>query len=387
MAWDWRSLAVLAVIFTCKTVHGQLDPEIVDEIIPEISSQGGQAKLNCTVVNKQSGHTVHWTFMNSYSGGEVISNDQSIYIKNPECKEASKKYEVIVNKFNQRETYMLVINCLELVDYGYYKCYIQIRGDSSESWPSKIGYLVVQVPPTITSKNVAVMQMDVGQSVNLSCEASGVPRPNITWVRSDGNLLPGGIGALWNSTVLELKNVSINDRGLYKCVADNQVRPPDVYLVGLQVFFKPETHAVQNTVGQAQNRQFEAKLECRVSGYPEPEVVWFREPTKTSGQLQMEQLNDNAKYDITKQIATTTLRFQESWYTLRIKNVEANDYTKYYCVAQNRIGRNDTTMIELFETMECQGANCPTYEGQGASAISVSFLVTIAMVTVAKMFL
>ena len=60
------------------------------------------------------------------------------------------------------------------------------------------------------------------------------------------------------------------------------------------------------------------------------------------------QLNDNQRYDISKQIATTTLRFGESWYTLRIKNVVANDFTKYWCTAKNRIGSNDTTMIELF---------------------------------------
>ncbi|WAR06250.1 LACH-like protein [Mya arenaria] len=346
---NWGIIAALGLLFTFNTVNGQLDPEIVDEIIPEITSQGGEAKLNCTVVNKQSGHTVHWTFMDSYAGGDIISNDKDIFITNPECKEGKKKYEVIVNKFNQRETYMLKINCLEFVDYGYYKCYIQIRGDSSASWPSKIGYLVVQVPPTITSKNVAVKQLDEGQSGFLQCEATGVPKPNITWVRSDGGMLPGGMGALWNSTILPLNNITKDNRGLYKCVADNQVRPPDVYLVALQVFFKPETKAVQDTVGQAQNRQFDAKLECR--------------------------------------IATTTLRFQESWYTLRIKNVEANDYTKYFCIAQNRIGRNATTMITLFETMECQGANCPTYEGLGASAISVSLLATISVVTLAKLLL
>ena len=71
---------------------------------------------------------------------------------------------------------------------------------------------------------------------------------------------------LFQNTTLPLKNVSKEDRGLYKCIADNQVRPPDVYLVSLSVFFKPETLAVQDTVGQAQNRQFDAKLECRVSG-------------------------------------------------------------------------------------------------------------------------
>ena len=70
----------------------------------------------------------------------------------------------------------------------------------------------------------------------------------------------------FKNEILRLDNVTKEDRGLYKCVADNQVRPPDTYLVAVNVFFKPETKPVQDTVGQAQNRQFDAKLECRVSG-------------------------------------------------------------------------------------------------------------------------
>lgn len=76
--------------------------------------------------------------------------------------------------------------------------------------------------------------------------------------------------------------------------------------------------------------------------------MWFKEPSRNEGNTHLMQLNDNEKYDITKLIATTTLRFQESWYVLRIKNVEANDFTKYFCVAKNRIGTNQTTVIELF---------------------------------------
>ncbi|XP_060572526.1 uncharacterized protein LOC132730581 isoform X2 [Ruditapes philippinarum] len=53
----WIIAAVVAV-HLFGTVKCQLDPEIVDEIIPEVTSQGGQAKLNCTVVNKQDAHTV-----------------------------------------------------------------------------------------------------------------------------------------------------------------------------------------------------------------------------------------------------------------------------------------------------------------------------------------
>jgi len=88
---------------------------------------------------------VTWTFLDSRSGGEVISNDENIFIDNGECgQDGSKKYEVLRREYIRRITYTLVINCLELVDYGYYKCYIQIRGEDSAAWPAKIGYLVVQ---------------------------------------------------------------------------------------------------------------------------------------------------------------------------------------------------------------------------------------------------
>ena len=39
---------------------------------------------------------------------------------------------------------MLVVNCLEMVNTGRYKCLIQIPGIAPISWPSKIGYLIVQ---------------------------------------------------------------------------------------------------------------------------------------------------------------------------------------------------------------------------------------------------
>ena len=82
--------------------------------------------------------------MDSRSGGEIISNDQKIIIDNPICKEGKRKYEVLKRMKNQRITYVLVVNCLELVDYGYYKCYIQIRGADIWRWPSKTASLVVQ---------------------------------------------------------------------------------------------------------------------------------------------------------------------------------------------------------------------------------------------------
>lgn len=380
-----KTFIALAAVLACfiSPAWGQLDPEIVDEIIPEVTSQGESARLNCTVVNLQSTHVVVWDFLDAKTGGEPITRNEGIFITNPECEEDRKKYEVQKRVVGQRVTFMLVVNCLKIVNTGRYKCLIQIPGIAPQNWPSKIGYLTVQVPPTITSKNDAVVQLDTGQTATLLCTANGIPAPNITWVRSDGSSLPGIKGALLRNESLTLPNVTKHDRGLYRCVADNQVRPPDEYLVDVNVFFKPDTVAVQDSVGQAADRQFDAKLECRVSGFPEPELTWFMEPKNTPDNTRI-QLNDNQRYDISKQIATTVLRTREAFYTLRIKNVVANDFTKYWCVAKNRLGTNDTTLIELFQTYECQGANCPSFEAQGASAVSMSVFLAIAMATVAK---
>ena len=83
------------------------------------------------------------------------------------------------------------------------------------------------------------------------------------------------------------------------------------------------------------------------AGFPPPELTWYMRPKNTGDNTRV-QLNDNQRYDISKQIQTSVLRFGESWYTLRIKNVVANDFTEYWCVATNRIGSNDTTMIKLY---------------------------------------
>ena len=65
---------------------------------------------------------------------------------------------------------------------------------------------------------------------------------------------------------LHLVNVSVRHMGVYRCVANNNIKPPAEHLAELRVFHAPRTRVVQNSVGQAQNRRFSAKLECIVQG-------------------------------------------------------------------------------------------------------------------------
>ena len=53
---------------------------------------------------------------------------------------------------------------------------------------------------------------------------------------------------------------------MYRCIADNDVRPPAMHDATLLVFFKPVARAVQDSYGQAQNRRFHLTMECRIAG-------------------------------------------------------------------------------------------------------------------------
>lgn len=68
------------------------------------------------------------------------------------------------------------------------------------------------------------------------------------------------------SAILPITSVSVNDMGVYRCVADNNIKPPAEHLAQVLVFHAPSTRVVQDSVGQAQNRRFNAKLECIVKG-------------------------------------------------------------------------------------------------------------------------
>ena len=78
------------------------------------------------------------------------------------------------------------------------------------------------VPPRITdySRNLRVKE---GQGVTLECQATGYPDPKITWTRLSDN-------SVFNGT---LANISRQDKGGYRCTADNGVGSPstkDVFI-------------------------------------------------------------------------------------------------------------------------------------------------------------
>ncbi|KAK7469747.1 hypothetical protein BaRGS_00036230, partial [Batillaria attramentaria] len=171
---------------------------------------------------------------------------------------------------------------------------------------------------------------------------------------------------------LPLRLAAVDHMGVYRCVAYNNIKPPDEHLCEVRVFHAPTTRTVQNSVGQAQNRKLTARLDCIVNGYPRPSVRWER--IVSGGRVV---LTDNDFFVTSKQTTDNqNLYSGEEWYTLKIKNVRANDYTDYFCIADNIKGSSEV-VITVFETPDCQGPNCPSLSTGGTAIMSLSALAVV----------
>ncbi len=72
-------------------------------------------------------------------------------------------------------------------------------------------------PPTITSTPEPQIS-NLYFPVNLTCEASGTPEPDITWYK-DGEKIPDQ-----RVPFLYIPELQLEDRGFYHCVAENLIR-------------------------------------------------------------------------------------------------------------------------------------------------------------------
>ena len=63
-----------------------------------------------------------------------------------------------------------------------------------------------------------------GRPANISCKATGFPKPTLNWTFSEDGNLPEGVLVEYNESrsFLKLKNVSKLMAGTYKCTAKNK---------------------------------------------------------------------------------------------------------------------------------------------------------------------
>lgn len=182
-----------------------------------------------------------------------------------------------------KECQFVIVNATSQ-NSGIYDCWSLNQVSCTES--SKISLTFrAPSPPNITNTPPREVYAASGSLVNLTCKATGVPLPVVTWFK-DGILMPkekltGGKA----DSQITFQAVTSTDQGNYSCEARNAVgweRSSGTCLFLAQrpsITFHPKNIRVYK-----EEKLFIASFTCKATGNPEPVITWLKNnSTKANG--------------------------------------------------------------------------------------------------------
>jgi Immunoglobulin domain len=119
-----------------------------------------------------------------------------------------------------------------------------------------------------TSLDVQENMMEIGQTLELSCEVQGNPKPTIQWSKS-------GIETT-QQELLRIENLTSNDAGSYTCTAQN-TQGVAKKIVKVEVSSAPFIENGTKMVKEERSVGEELTLECKIGGSPKPIFFWTKD--------------------------------------------------------------------------------------------------------------
>ncbi|XP_051929215.1 hemicentin-1 isoform X1 [Hippocampus zosterae] len=170
---------------------------------------------------------------------------------------------------------LLQIKDANISDTGRYTCIaVNVAGQTENKHD-----ISVHVPPTIIGEvqlpeNVSVV---LKNPVALSCEASGIPLPAITWLK-DGRPIKGtgSVRVLSGGRSLRLMHAAVEDAGRYSCIASNSAGEENKNF-DLTVLVPPSIVEEGSVTDAKVKERHNITLNCEASGNPTPEITWLKD--------------------------------------------------------------------------------------------------------------
>uniref|UniRef100_A0A8C9R6U4 Hemicentin-1 n=1 Tax=Scleropages formosus TaxID=113540 RepID=A0A8C9R6U4_SCLFO len=211
----------------------------------------------------------------------------------------------------------LQISSAERNDTGSYTCV----ATSMAGKIAKEYNLQVYVRPSIrnSGRHASDVTVTRGNNITLECEAEGVPRPAVTWLK-DGRPVVSSrrVLVLNEGRLLQIKDSKISDTGRYVCVAVNVAGQTDSkHNVNVHVppSISGQTQVPENISVVVKNP---VVLTCETSGIPLPTITWLKNGWKVS--------------------TSSNVRVISGGRTLRLMHAAVEDAGRYTCVVSNIAG-------------------------------------------------
>ncbi|KAE8591986.1 hypothetical protein XENTR_v10018622 [Xenopus tropicalis] len=217
---------------------------------------------------------------------------------------------------NTKSQYSIEIQNVDIYDEGPYTCSVQTDNHPKTSRV----HLIVQVAPQILniSSDITVNE---GSTVALRCLATGRPEPAVTWRHFTGK----SHRFVSDDEYLEITGITRDQSGQYECSAANDVSAPDIRKVRVTVNYPPYISDTRNTGASLGQKGI---LRCSASAVPLAEFQWYREETRLANGLDGVRIENKDHMSI-----------------LTFFNVSEKDYGNYTCVASNKLGNSNASVI------------------------------------------
>ena len=181
--------------------------------------------------------------------------------------------------------------------------------------------------PVISTKLNETMIRPESTNFSLICVATGIPEPDIKW--EVGGRDADKRYSFLSKGHLQITNVSVTDRGIIRCVAEN-ILGRDLEETTLDFHTKPKVNfrkiARKPAVGK------KSEIYCIVAGNPLPRLKWEKSTGTVNG---TQDLSSDGR----------SLR-------LVIKNPVVTDSGSYFCTAENYIGKaNKSIAIDFMDAL------------------------------------
>ncbi|XP_068172931.1 immunoglobulin superfamily member 10 [Antennarius striatus] len=229
-----------------------------------------------------------------------------------------------MGKFEVFSNGTLSIQNANIKDRGQYLCLAENHHGSDKLL---VTLSVVAYPSRILEPKVREMKSHAGNTVELKCKAEGRPPPLISWILANRTQVRGlnkemGRVSVSGDGTLVIEQVSVYDRGHYKCIASNPAGA-DTSTVRLQVVAAPPGIVEEKRQHVTADERQDLWLPCTGQGSPQPTIHWV--------------LDDGSLVLYNRPAGTTRISMHVNG-TLHIKDVTEADSGKYECIATSYTG-------------------------------------------------